>query len=67
MTVERFTFEVDREKMFDMVAAVGDGGSTIGLRIAGVLLAGQPDWRDVVGLTYYGVTFISEPSEGSGS
>ena len=63
MEKERFTFEVDREKMFDTIATQGDGGQAIALRIAGVLLQGKPDWRDAVGLDFYGLTFLPTSEE----
>ena len=62
MGVERVTFEVDKMKLFDLVAQVGDGGADLGLRLVSVLLAGG-DWRDAIGMEIYGVR-VAERSDG---
>lgn len=51
------TLEVDRSRMFDAVAAVGDGGQSVGTCLAGVLLGG-PDFFDAVKLAAYGVSIL---------
>lgn len=55
----RVTFEVDSSTMFDMLAAVKDGGAAIGQRVAGCLLTGDTSLADHIGMGMYGVVLVS--------
>ncbi|MGW5957067.1 DUF3850 domain-containing protein [Methylorubrum thiocyanatum] len=56
-TVSAITLTFDQGELFDAVAKVGDGGETLGRRIVGVMLTGgRSNFREDVGLAYYGVT-----------
>lgn len=52
------TLQVDRNALFDAISAVGDGGQAVGMRLAGVLLAGEPDFFDTLGLLTYGIEVL---------
>ena len=47
--------EVDQLVLFDMVAATGDGGAAVGMRLAGLLL-GDDSLSTALGLACYGIT-----------
>lgn len=56
------TFTFDPDKLFDMVAAVGDGGTTLGQRLAGALLTGgSVDVFEAIGLEIYSVSARKAP------
>lgn len=60
MTKHLVTFEVDGSTMFDMVAGMGDGGTAIGNRLAGVLLAPKDvRFTERVGMACYGIELKS--------
>jgi hypothetical protein len=50
--------EVDQLALFDMVAQTGDGGATVGIRLAGLLL-GDDSLSTALGLACYGITRAS--------
>lgn len=52
------SFEVDQGMLFDGISATGDGGQSVGARLATVLLGGGVDFFDAVGLAYYGISIL---------
>jgi len=51
------TLTFDPSKLFDVVAEVGDGGTSLGSRIVGIMLTGgQTSFREDVGFAFYGVS-----------
>ena len=57
----RIIIDVDRSQLFDSVAAVGDGGASVGLRLASTL-RGDSSMATQVGLAVYGIDVIEEVS-----
>lgn len=60
MARSRITIEVDHAALFDGIKQARDGGSAVGVRLAGVLLDPQSvSFATKLGMAAYGVTIVS--------
>jgi len=58
----RVTFEVDQNKLFDMLHKMNGDFSGIGNRVVGELMTSGTSIIDAIGMAVYGVTVVSKQS-----
>lgn len=55
---QRITFEVDNVALFDMLKKMNGNFTGLGVRVVGVLLTGQCDMMEGIGMGVYGVFHV---------
>ncbi len=56
----RVTFEIDRGKLFEAIRMMEHNSGPLGDRIVGMMLMGKAEFRDQVGLAFYGIAVVED-------